>query len=89
MQDKMSVLSRFALVENYPLYVMLGLAGSLAAVTSYRHMTTDTEITVSPSKRDYENTTLQEQSQEQCSECPNANYVGGFFGSIYKAYTRL
>lgn len=43
----------FGLVENYPLYLMLGIAGGLAAYMPFRHLTSDPELAVLPSMRNH------------------------------------
>jgi hypothetical protein len=79
----MTILSRFVLVENYPLYVMLSLASTMAVLTSYRHLMTDTEIATTISKRNYEPMLGK---NDENGENPNRNYFAGFFGMVYKTY---
>lgn len=43
----------FGLVENYPLYAMLGVACGLAAYMPFRHLLTDPELMVLPATRNH------------------------------------
>lgn len=43
----------FGLVENYPLYLMVGIAGGLSVYTPIRHLQTASDITLDRNQRDY------------------------------------
>lgn len=43
----------FGLVENFPLYAMVGIACGLAAYTPVRHLATASDIALDRSQRDY------------------------------------
>jgi hypothetical protein len=74
-----NIFKRFTLVENYPLYAMLGVAGFLAIYTPLKHLSTDNELISDPSKR---------QKNAECENIvPNNNeYMGGIYGWVHKKY---
>ena len=67
------------MVENYPLYGMLGLAGFMATYTAGRHVCSDTELITCPKKRDY--TYLFDESA-----MINQDYLGGLYGYVHRHY---
>jgi hypothetical protein len=67
------------MVENYPLYGMLGLAGFMVTYTAGRHIFSDAEVITYPKKRDY--TYIFDESS-----IINQNYLGGLYGYVHRHY---
>lgn len=75
-----TLFQRFALVENYPLYAMLGVAAGLAMYTPMRHLTIDSELHVDPSKRD---------NNAVFEDVKKSEYMSGIYAWVYHAYKKM
>lgn len=74
-----NLIKRFTLVENYPLYAMVGVASFIAVYTPFKHLTTDFEIVTSPNERDA--------NKKYDAIISNENeYMGGVYGWVHKTY---
>lgn len=70
----------FGLVENYPLYAMLGIASGLAVYMPFRHLMSDPELAVMPSVRNHsDNLASNPQFLEKAK-----HYEGGVLGAVSK-----
>lgn len=72
-----NLIKRFTLIENYPLYAMVGVAGFLAVYTPFKHFITDSGIVCNPNDRNVNCENIISNNNE---------YMGGVYGWVHKTY---